>query len=395
MHRKNFFFSVFFLSVILTSSVSVKSSGDLIPLALLDNNSLIDIGWHLKQINITKAWELTMGDPSITVAVIDTGIDFTHHEIKHAKWINTDEIPNNGKDNDNNGFVDDIDGWDFTSNDNNPGMEPTDPIHWHATVIAGVIAAEIDNEGIAGVAPNVTIMDLRVLDKDGYQATPALGGAIYYAVNNGADVINLSLQYYSNSSFLYKEIRYAYEHNVPIVSISGNIDVSQGGGSEIPSFPGAYNEVITVGATNYYYKKADYSNYGRWVDIVAPVGDEAFDSLTHVIRSTIPFDNYGYGVGTSFAAPQVSAVIALMKSVNPTLTIEQIKSILYSTAIDIGEPGKDKYFGYGLLNAAAAVEKAKEMLQQQSKTNVSLWISVTTLFLVSCILIKKKVKYRL
>lgn len=357
------------------------------------------IAWNLEYIEIEGAWKITQGDPDVVVAVIDSGIDFSHFELKHAQWINEDEIANNGIDDDDNGFIDDTAGWDFTSDDNHPGPDPEDPIHWHATFISGIIAAANDTNSVTGIAPNVSIMDLRVLDKDNFQATAALGGAIYYAVDNGADVINLSLQYYSNSSFLYEEIKYAYDHNVPIVSITGNMDVSQGGGAEIPSFPGAYNETITVGALNYYLEKADYSNYGVWTELVAPVGDQEYDSLDHLIYSTYPGDSFVYGIGTSFAAPQVTATIALMKSVNPDLTIEQIRTILHETAIDLGEPGWDKYYGYGMINATAAVQQALA-LKTTEHTNTeptpfpySIGIASLVLWLIP-LLLKKKLKLK-
>ncbi|MEE9410938.1 MAG: S8 family serine peptidase, partial [Candidatus Heimdallarchaeota archaeon] len=153
-----------------------------------------DIGWHLDQINITGAWDITVGSKDIVIAVIDSGIDFSHPELNNS-WINVNELPADGIDDDANGYIDDTHGWDFVTNDSEPGPQAVDPIHWHATFITGIINAQLDNFGIAGAAPNVTVMDLRVLNATNYQGTTleGLGDAIRYAVDNGADVMNLSI----------------------------------------------------------------------------------------------------------------------------------------------------------------------------------------------------------
>jgi len=312
-----------------------------------------EIGWHLQKININGAWEYSKGLVNITIAIIDSGIDFNHPDLFNASWINDDEIANNTIDDDNNGYIDDKFGWDFVNNDTTPGPQAGDPIHWHATFIAGIVCGALDSSGIVGVAPNVKVMDLRVLNEENYQATTlsGLGEAIKYAVDNGADVISMSLQYYSTSDSYRDDIIYAINHNIPVVSITGN---TWDGGREYYSYPGAYSEVIAVGATDYYNHKADYSNYGDYIELVAPVGDD----YNHLIRSSILDGSFSRGQGTSFAAPQVAGVIALMKSVNNNLTVENIRTILTDTALDLGEDGKDKYFGYGLLNAEEAVRVA-------------------------------------
>ena len=119
-----------------------------------------DIGWHLNQINITGAWNITFGSSNITIAVIDSGIDFSHPEL-FQQWINTDELPADGIDNDLNGYIDDDHGWDFVSNDSEPGPQAVDPIHWHATYITGIISAPLNDYGIVGKStftahPNMT-----------------------------------------------------------------------------------------------------------------------------------------------------------------------------------------------------------------------------------------------
>lgn len=335
--------------------------------------------FHHTQIQDADAWEITQGTKDITVAVIDSGIDFNHPDLNTTEWINTDEIYNNSIDDDGNGYVDDRYGWDFVSNDSEPFPTPDDPTHWHATFIAGIIAAPKDGQGVVGVAPNVTVMNIRVLLADNYNGVTMedFGKAIRYAVDNGAAVISLSLQYYPNSTDYYDDIVYAISQNVPVVSVTGNTWLPTGG-QEYMSFPGAYEEVIDVGATNVIKNKADYSNYGEWTDLVAPVGDEnAVD-----IRSCAPPDTYYTGWGTSFACPQVAAVIALMKSLNNSLTVDDIKNILYKSATDLGEPGKDIYFGYGLLNASKAVRAVLDpsILITPTSTSGSSYIGISAIF---------------
>jgi len=324
---------------------------------LTDYSTYTDIGWHLDQINITGAWDITIGSKDIVIAVIDSGIDWSHPQINNS-WKNIDEIPADGIDDDANGYIDDYHGWDFVTNDSEPGPEAVDPIHWHATFITGIINAQLDNIGVAGTAPNVTVMDIRVLNVTNYQGTTdgELGDAIKYAVDNGADVINLSLQYYNANISYLDDIQFAIANNVPVVSVTGNSWSYQGGGQEIPSYPGAYGEVIAVGATDFYYNKADYSNYGLpWTELMAPVGDEEYDIPEHVINSTFPGNSYGIAYGTSFACPQVASVIALMRTINYTMPVSEIRSILQTTAYDLGVPGLDIFFGHGLINATAAV----------------------------------------
>ncbi|NPD88960.1 MAG: S8 family serine peptidase [Asgard group archaeon] len=361
MHkRKTVFILVLFLSFLIFSQIDPSNHSVDTVFAHYESS------FHHRLIHSKGAWAITNGSKDITVAVLDSGIDFSHSELQNTAWENEDEISDNAIDDDGNGYVDDINGWDFVFNDSNPGPEGGDEVHWHATFIAGIIAAPLNSIGPVGVAPNVTIMDVRVLDVSNLRGTSyeGLGNAIRYAVDNGADVINLSLNYYPANDTYYDDILYAVSQNVAVVSITGNTYLPDGG-QEYKSYPGGYEEVITVGATNSSGGLADYSNFGEWTEIVAPVGSE--DDITH-LYSTVPFYTYnsfyGWGYGTSFACPQVAAVIALMKSYNNSMPISEMKTILQNTATDLGDPGKDIYFGYGLLNASAALEA---MLLQQTE----------------------------
>ena len=368
-------------------------------LGLTNYSTYSDIGWHLEQINITGAWDYTIGSKDIVIAVIDSGIDWSHPQINNS-WKNIDEFPADGIDNDANGYIDDTHGWDFTANDSEPGPEAADPIHWHATYITGIIAAQLDNIGVAGTAPNVTVMDIRVLNATNYQNTTleGLGDAIKYAVDNGADVINLSLQYYAPSALYLDDIQYAITNNVPVVSVTGN---TWAGGVEFASYPGAYDEVISVGATNYFYNKADYSNWGLpWTEIMAPVGDAEPWIPSQIINSTFPppYSPYGNAVGTSFAAPQVAAIIALMRTINHSMPVSEIRSILQTTTYDIDAPGVDPFTGHGLVNATAAVKEVWDRtyptVPEFNITQMSflLIIIISTIALVPTIIKKQKIR---
>ncbi|MBY9000157.1 MAG: S8 family serine peptidase [Candidatus Heimdallarchaeota archaeon] len=303
--------------------------------------------WHHRLIKSNDAWDITQGRKEIVVAIIDSGVDFSHPDLINTQWINVGEIADNSIDDDGNGYVDDVYGWDFISNDSNPGPTSSDPVNWHATFIAGIIAAPKDDFGVVGIAPNVTIMNVRILDVDNYvYSYETFGDAIRYAAENGADVINLSIIASDNSSLYMDEIEYANSLNIPVVAATGNSDLS------VVAHPAKSDNVIAVGASNRKNEKADYSNYGEETELVAPVGDANEDN----IRSTVPPDQYGTGWGTSFAGPQVSATIALMKSLNDSLSVAEIRDILHKSAKDLGDPGHDILTGYGLLNVLKAVQ---------------------------------------
>ncbi|MHA1464797.1 MAG: S8 family serine peptidase [Candidatus Heimdallarchaeaceae archaeon] len=340
--------------------------------------------WTHNLIHTKDAWQITQGSKDIVVAIIDSGVDFSHPDLDdNIEWINTDEIANNSIDDDGNGYVDDVYGWDFHSDDNTPGPAIGDPIHWHATFIAGIIAAPADDLGVVGVAPNVTIMNVRILDSgNSFYSYGALGDAIRYAAENGADVINLSLYAYDNSTLFYDDLLFAYDQNIPVVAVTGN--------SYLPvvAQPAKSDIVIAVGASNQYNEKADYSNYGNETEIVAPVGDA--DAVN--IRSTAPPDQYWTGWGTSFAAPQVSATIALMKTLNDTLSITEIRDILHKSATDIGDEGFDTLTGYGLLNVSKAVRAVLDpsILLPPDNSSYHLISILPILAVITIIVVKKR-----
>lgn len=327
--------------------------------------------WYLEQINVAGAWEISKGLENITIAVIDSGIDFNHPELNHSSWLNSNEIPNNNIDDDLNGYIDDIHGWDFVNKDNNTGNDILDPIHYHGTFIAGIIASKHDDSGIVGISPEIKIMSLRIINFEKLLEDPGIFiEAIDYAVNNGAEVISTSIQMPLGIPGLRSSIQRAVEYNIPFVAATGNTYNSEGGGRNSVSFPAAYSESIAVGASNINYEKADYSNFGSTIELVAPVGDEDYKTRNQTIRSTELNSGFNYGYGTSYASPQVAAVIALMKSVRYNISVSDIRNILHSTAIDINETGWDEFTGYGIVNASAAVVRAKNYMLSTTKKNL-------------------------
>lgn len=325
--------------------LSIGSNESIVSLTCAADN---EDAWHHPLIYSEDAWEITQGRKEIVVAIIDSGVDFSHPDLDdNIEWINTGEIAGNSIDDDGNGYVDDVYGWDFVSNDSTPGPTSGDPVNWHASFIAGIIAAPKDDFGVVGIAPNVTIMNVRVLDISNLlYSFETFGIAIRYAAENGADVINLSITASTNSSLYMDEIAYANSLNIPVVAVTGNDDFSS------VAYPARSDIVIAVGASNRHNEKADYSNSGEEIELVAPVGDS---DETNII-STVPPNGYGLGWGTSFAAPQVAATIALMKSLNDSLSIAEIRDILHRSAKDLGDPGHDVQTGYGLLNVFRAVQ---------------------------------------
>ena len=299
---------------------------------------------YLRPLGVETAWGITKGSPKVIVAVIDTGVDCEHEDLQGACWRNEDEIPDNGVDDDRNGYVDDVDGWNFPQD----RPHPTD-VHYHGTHVAGIIAARVNNgKGIAGMAGNVTIMPLAIFQPQGVGTYYDLIRAILYATDNGAQVINMSLGATSYSLGEAAAVRYAVEHGVTLVAAAGNLGVKR------LFYPAAHPDVIAVSALRGSGDPAGFTNYGDYIDVAAPGVS---------IISTIPGNSYGAASGTSMAAPHVSGLAALLLSRNPTLSPADIRAYLRETASDgVGPPeqdtpGKDDYYGYGRIHAGNAVQQ--------------------------------------
>lgn len=298
--------------------------------------------WGTKVIQSADAWDTSQGE-GVTVAVVDTGIDYNHEDIKDNIWQNQNEVADDGIDNDKNGYIDDTRGWNFYDNNNNP-MDT----NGHGTHVAGTIAAVGNNNiGIIGVAPKAKVMALKVGD---YQLTwDAIFNAIYYAVKNGAKVINMSFGGYGQYFAFDQLLNYADSQNVVLVAAAGNDNAEP-----LLFTPASNPKVITVGAVDPYGQKAWFSNYGLKLDVMAPGVDTL--SLKSAAATNLPTNRTVGGKyirldGTSMAAPHVSGAVALILAKNSNFTPSQIKYSLKKTGDDLGDPGTDLEYGYGRANA--------------------------------------------
>ncbi len=289
------------------------------------------------------------GDNATIVAVIDTGIDLDHPDLKDNIYTNlAEKYGTPGVDDDGNGYIDDIHGWNFVDDTND-----TSDHDGHGSHCAGIIAATDNSIGICGVAPDVQILPIKVIETHKGDLSN-LVDAITYACIMNASVISMSLGADPDEvgpllkNKINNVISAAYYGNgTVLVAAAGNTDPL---GIEEVMYPACNPLVIAVGATTKSNTKAYYSNYGNEVELAAPGGDSSA-----AIISTYNESNYAQLGGTSMACPHVSGVVALLLQWNKTLTPDEVRARLNSTAIDLGDPGKDKYFGYGLVNAAGAL----------------------------------------
>ena len=270
--------------------------------------------WSVNAINAPEAWAQGYTGQGVVVAVVDTGVQFNHPDLNSQIYINTGEIGGNGIDDDHNGYVDDTSGWDFYSNDNY-----ADDGNGHGTHVAGIVAAAANGFGATGVAPGAKIMPIRVLGSDGSGSTNSVAAGIRYAVDNGADIINLSLGG-PLSSVIQTAIQYAQQRNVLVVSAAGNESAS------LPTYPArlsaSLSNVISVGA---------YSSAGAIASFSNDVGTSAavqVDAPGVSIYSTYLNGQYARLSGTSMAAPQVAGLAALALSANSSLTAAQLRTLI-------------------------------------------------------------------
>ena len=312
---------------------------------IIPNDPRFEEQWNLSLIDMPGAWAIEKGNPEVIIAVVDTGFDYTHEDLASQTWVNVDEIPDNGIDDDNNGYIDDVHGWDFSQMPSSDGNENSqngdnDPIDesGHGTHVAGIIGATVDNDvGIAGIAWNCTLMPIRGAGVAGIRDNRS-ASAIVYAVNNGARVINMSWGGRERSFVLRDAVDYAYARGVLMIAASGN----ESEGDSI--FPAGYRKVISVAATEQHKQKFYQSNFGASIDIGAP---------GNVILSTHINNRYRTLSGTSMATAHVSGVAGLIISKRPSLTHEEVRQILISTADPITE--SPELVGAGNLNAARAL----------------------------------------
>jgi len=270
-----------------------------------------------------KVWDLTLGSRDVKVGVVDEGIDYTHPDLVQS-------------------FDPSLRGYDFVDKD--PDPRPVNGNEMHGSHVGGIIAAGIGNSvGIAGWA-GVTLYSCRALNDSGSGSTSDIADAIRWAADHGVRVINMSFGSQSPTSVLEDAVNYAWNHGVLLVGASGN------DGLRGIFFPAAYANCIAVGALDTTGSLAGFSNYGPEQELTAPgVG----------ILSTTPGNEYYYMDGTSMASPEVAGFAALLFSYRPALTNQQVRAIIDASAIDMGSPGRDEYYGYGLVNGWRAFQLAQ------------------------------------
>ncbi|MBD3296309.1 MAG: S8 family serine peptidase [Candidatus Omnitrophica bacterium] len=343
-----------------------SARGRSFPFGGTPDDEFFDLQWGLKRIDAPGAWRYSTGK-DVVVAVLDTGIDYQHPDIRDNIWRNPDEVPGDGLDNDGNGYIDDVSGWDFAGSSLYRSLPDNDVMdrHGHGTHVSGIIAAKTDNSiGIAGVAPHARILPIKVLDDRGYGSYMSLVRGIRYAADMGARVINMSLAgrgRFSSLSALYKAVKYAVSKGCALIAAAGNSsrDVRR-------YFPANFEDVISVGATNNYHnRRAYFSNYGDTLDIAAPgtsiLSLRADGTGRRQYRPRTGWEaGYRRLSGTSMAAPMLSGVAALLLSRYPDLDARDVRDIVNSSAVDLGVEGDDPYYGHGLVDAYEALKKAEK-----------------------------------
>ena len=279
----------------------------------LTNDTYFASAWHLPKIQAPTAWDSTTG-AGVTIAILDSGVDGTHPDLAARM----------------------VPGWNFYDNNSN-----TADIFGHGTKVAGAAAAIGNNgSGVAGVAWNAKIMPVRVADATGYAYWSTMATALTWAADNGARVANISFSV-QGSTTVQSAAQYMKNKGGVVINSAGNTGAID---STLAS-----DTMISVAATDSADARAGWSSYGPYVDLAAPgVG----------IWTTTMGGGYGAVNGTSFSSPVTAGVVALMKAANPALSPANVESILKSTAVDLGSAGYDEYFGYGRINASAAVAQA-------------------------------------
>jgi subtilisin family serine protease len=317
--------------------------------------------WGLGVVDAYGAWDITRGNHSVVVAVLDTGIDWNHPDLGPNMWSDT------------NGYH----GYNFIANNRLPmddninsydesGIWQPGTYTYHGTHVAGVVGAVIDNNiGVAGIA-QARLMAVKVMNDSGEGTDATVASGIRWAVDNGADIVTMSLGVEGMSTTLGNAVNYASSHGVVMVAATGN------SGSSVVSYPAAYPKVIAVGAVDSSERPAPFSNYGTGLDVMAPGAS---------IYSTMYGGSYQYLSGTSTAAPFVAGVAALMLTVNPALTPADVGQTINSTATDIRTAGYDEFSGWGVVNAFRAVEQvsgpAVTITQHPSYAEINGTFSIT------------------
>ncbi|MBZ0184003.1 MAG: S8 family peptidase [Melioribacteraceae bacterium] len=313
-------------------------------LAFTPDDPQVSLQYGLTKIQAFEAWDLSTGNPNITIAIIDTGADLDHPDLASELWQNPGETPNNGIDDDNNGYVDDYNGYDFGGSSGVHDSDPQEDAPVHGTHVAGIAAAATNNdEGIASIGYNSKLMIVKCSEGDERFLTGGYQGIIY-AADNGADFINCSWGNYSYSLAEQNVIDYATSKGALVIAAAGNDNTSD------LFYPASYDKVLSVGGTDKNDVKWGGSNFGDRIDIVAP----AF-----TIYSTWLDNTYKTLSGTSMAAPLAAGLGALVKDQFPDYTPLQIAERIRVTSDLVDTLTNDFEFlmGKGRINAFKALNE--------------------------------------
>ena len=308
-----------------------------------------DNQWAPQKLQAPEAWQQIPNPYPAIIAIVDTGVDYRHSQLQPNLWTNQAERDGSpGIDDDQNGYIDDLHGWDFANNDNIPLDD-----HFHGTHVAG-IAAATTTSNMTGICPFCRVMPVKVLGADGSGTLDVVASGITYAADQGAQVINMSLGGSAGAATLQQAVDYAWTRGVVVVAAAGN------DGVDARLYPAAYSNAIAVASTNSKDFRSCFSNYGNYTDPYVSVA-----SPGESIYSTTPLDasgndTYGTYSGTSMATPHVSGLAGLLFAQNPQRTNADVREIIEATTNDLGPLGADPFFGTGRINAYRAVSDLRD-----------------------------------
>ena len=371
---------------------SVKHELPYTALTVTPNDPYYNSSWAMQHTNTAAAWAISTG-ASVTIAVIDTGFALQHEDLTtqwatnageqgmtklgDTCWTGTpQDKATNVCDDDKNGYVDDWRGWNFVSKNNNPQAGTTSgngtAAISHGTSVAGLAGAATNTgKGVASYNWNTKLMPLQTLDDNGSGTTSGIVSAIYYAVDNGAQIINLSLGGPDQDPVVQAAVDYAYSKNVVVVAAAGNCGTTGDAGCDgLPAprmmYPALANHVIAVGATDANSAKASFSSYGEGLDVMAPGSGTIISPL--IDTTTTPY-NYttaysGSLYGTSFASPIVSGIAALIVTLRPSISVDDVTALIDGSASKAAGMNGQVYtslYGHGVVSAGTAATIADSL----------------------------------
>jgi len=308
-------------------------------LAYTPNDAMYPNMWHVPHMNVDDVWDTTKGSSSVVVAVLDTGCEIAHPDLAANIWVNPGEIPSNGLDDDNDGLIDDVSGWDFVAND-----AVVEDVNGHGTSCSGIVAAVQDNSiGVTGVAPLCKVLPLKAGNDAGYFYDSAVVPAILYAADRGAKVLSMSFYGDSVTPAERAAIDYAWSLGALPIAAAGN------DAQIYPYYPGAYEHTLGVGSHSSSNLKSSFSNWGSWVDVAAPGEGIRTTRIGGLYTSSF--------AGTSAACPNVAGIAALLFSGVPGATNAEVRAAIEDSAIGLNQAPYGVWANYGRVDALAALTR--------------------------------------